>query len=187
MRDHLLGTGSPSRPPARATPADSSHLPGRSRKPANGRRATGIDGKNRPLATGDGRPVIDGKTGNGRRATGTPLGLPRFGGHLSNGEDVHMARRKRRQYTPEYRAEAVRQVNLGDRTLAQVAKDLGLGNATLWAWVRQAEVDAGKGEPEELTTTEREELKRLRRENARLREEREILKKATAFFAGENK
>ena len=98
-----------------------------------------------------------------------------------------MARRKRRQYTPEYRAEAVRQVNLGDRTLAQVAKDLGLGNATLWAWVRQAEVDAGKGEPEELTTTEREELKRLRRENARLREEREILKKATAFFAGENK
>jgi transposase-like protein len=115
------------------------------------------------------------------------LGLPRFGGHLSNGEDVHMARKKRRQYTPEFREEAVRQVNLGDRPLIQVAKDLGLASATLWAWVRQAEIDAGKGEPEELTTTEREELKQLRRENARLREEREILKKATAFFAKENK
>jgi transposase-like protein len=98
-----------------------------------------------------------------------------------------MARKKRRQYTPEFRAEAVRQVNLGDRTLMQVAKDLGLGNATLWSWVRQAEVDAGKGEPEELTTTEREELKQLRREVGRLREEREILKKATAFFAKESK
>jgi transposase len=98
-----------------------------------------------------------------------------------------MARKKRRQYTPEFRAEAVRQVNLGDRPLMHVAKDLGLGNATLWAWVRQAEIDAGKGEPEELTTTEREELKQLRREVGRLREEREILKKATAFFAKENK
>ena len=98
-----------------------------------------------------------------------------------------MARKKRRQYTPEFRLEAVRQVNLGDRPLTQVAKDLGLGNATLWEWVRQAEVDAGKGEPEELTTTEREELKQLRREVGRLREEREILKKATAFFAKENK
>ena len=98
-----------------------------------------------------------------------------------------MARKKRRQYTPEYRAEAVRQVNLGDRSMSQVARDLGLRMNTLWDWVRQAEVDAGKGEPEELTTTEREELKQLRREVGRLREEREILKKATAFFAKENK
>jgi transposase-like protein len=98
-----------------------------------------------------------------------------------------MARKKRRQYTPEYRAEAVRQVNLGDRSLSQVARDLGLRLNTLWEWVHQAEVDAGKGEPGELTTTEREELKQLRREVARLREEKEILKKATAFFARENK
>jgi transposase len=98
-----------------------------------------------------------------------------------------MARKKRRQYTPEYRAEAVRQVNLGDRSMSQVARDLGLRMNTLWDWVHQAEVDAGKGEPEELTTTEREELKQLRREVGRLREEREILKKATAFFAKENK
>jgi transposase len=113
--------------------------------------------------------------------------MPQFGGHLSNGEDVHMARKKRTTYTPEFRAEAVRQVNLGDRTLTQVARDLGLRMNTLWDWVHQAEVDAGKGEPAELTTTEREELKQLRREVGRLREEREILKKATAFFAKENK
>ena len=98
-----------------------------------------------------------------------------------------MARQKRRQFTPEYRAEAVRQVQLGDRTLTQVARDLGLRMQTLWDWVRQAEVDAGKGEPEELTTSERQELKQLRSEVARLREEKEILKKATAFFAKENK
>jgi transposase-like protein len=98
-----------------------------------------------------------------------------------------MARKKRRQYTPEYKAEAIRQVNVGDRSMSQVSRDLGLRMNTLWEWVHQAEVDAGKGEPEELTTTEREELKQLRREVARLREEREILKKATAFFAKENK
>jgi len=98
-----------------------------------------------------------------------------------------MARRERRKYTPEYRAEAVRQVNRGDRPLSQVARDLGINMHTLWDWVNQAKVDAGGGEVGELTTTEREELKQLRRENARLREEKEILKKATAFFAKENK
>jgi transposase len=98
-----------------------------------------------------------------------------------------MARKKPRQFTPEYRAEAIRQVDIGDRSLAQVARDLGLKMQTLWGWVHQAEVDAGKGEPQELTTSEKEELKQLRREVARLREEREILKKATAFLAKENK
>jgi transposase len=98
-----------------------------------------------------------------------------------------MARKKRTTYTPEFRAEAVRQVNLGDRSMAQISRDLGLRNNTLWDWVHQAEVDAGKGEPQELTTSEKEELKQLRREVSRLREEREILKKATAFFAKENK
>jgi transposase len=98
-----------------------------------------------------------------------------------------MARRRQRKYTPEYRAEAIRQVNVGDRSLSQVARDLGIRMHTLWDWVHQSEVDAGKGQPEELTTTEKEELKQLRREVARLREEREILKKATAFFAKESK
>jgi transposase len=92
---------------------------------------------------------------------------------------------KKRKYTAEYRAEAVRLVEIGDRSLTEVARDLGISMQTLWQWVDQAKVESAKSE--ELTTTEREELKQLRREVARLREEREILKKATAFFAKENK
>ena len=98
-----------------------------------------------------------------------------------------MGRKKRRKYTPEFKAEAVRLVEVGDKSLAQVGRQLGISDKTLWEWVHQAEVDAGKGKPEELTTSEREELARLRRENAQLREDREILKKATAFFAKESK
>lgn len=98
-----------------------------------------------------------------------------------------MARQKQRKYTPEFRTEAVKLVLEGDKSLAQVGRELGVASQTLWAWVHQAEVDAGKGKPGQLTTSEREELGRLRRENARLREDREILKKATAFFAKESK
>ena len=98
-----------------------------------------------------------------------------------------MPRAKKRKYTPEFRAEAVRLVLLGDKSLTQVGRELGVASQTLWEWVHQAEVDAGKGKPEELTTSEREELGRLRREVAQLREDREILKKATAFFAKESK
>ena len=98
-----------------------------------------------------------------------------------------MAPKKRKEYTAEFRAEAVRQVNLGDRPLAHVARDLGVSMQTLWGWANQAKLDAAKPEPQELTPTERQELKQLRREVMRLREEKEILKKATAFFAKENK
>jgi transposase len=98
-----------------------------------------------------------------------------------------MGRKKKRKYTPEFRAEAIRLVNEGTKSLAQIAREVGVGHQTLWSWVHQAEVDAGGGKPEELTTDERQELARLRRENAQLREEREILKKATAFFAKESK
>ena len=98
-----------------------------------------------------------------------------------------MSEKKRRQYTPEYRAEAVRQVKAGDRGMAQVARDLGLSLNTLWQWVQQADVEAADKASGALTPEEREELRRLRREVARLREEKEILKKATAFFAKENK
>jgi transposase len=93
---------------------------------------------------------------------------------------------KKRKYTPEYRAEAVRLVEIGDRAVAQVARDLGISMQTLWQWVQQAKVDSAQA-GEALTTTERDELRQLRREVARLREEREILKKATAFFAKESK
>ena len=86
-------------------------------------------------------------------------------------------------YPPEFRAEAIRLVRGGDLTQSQVARDLGVSTFTLRNWLRQTEIDVG--EREGLTTEEREELRRLRKENRVLREEREILKKAAAFFARE--
>ncbi len=91
---------------------------------------------------------------------------------------------KQRKYTPEYRAEALRLVGMGDRSINEVAKELGIAVQTLWQWVQRSKVEAERPE-EELTTTERAELNQLRREVARLREEREVLKKA--FFAKESK
>ncbi len=67
-----------------------------------------------------------------------------------------------------------------------IAKDLDLTETALRDWVRRAEIDAGQGPPEALTTAEREELVRLRRENKRLAMERDILKAAATFFAKES-
>jgi transposase-like protein len=100
---------------------------------------------------------------------------------------VHMAKRKRRAFTKEFKAETVRLVREGDRNIAEVARELDLTESALRLWVRQAEIDAGLGKPGDLTTAEREELQRLRREVKDLRIEREILKKAAAFFAKESK
>ena len=86
-------------------------------------------------------------------------------------------------YPPEFRSEAIRLVRSSGLTQSQVSRDLGVSTFTLRNWLRQTEIDAG--EREGLTTDEREELRRLRRENRVLREEREILKKAAAFFARE--
>ena len=97
-----------------------------------------------------------------------------------------MERRKRRAYTKEFKSETVRLVAEGGRSIPDVARDLDLTESALRAWVHQAGVDAGRGKPGELTTEEREELRRLRREVKTLRLEREILKKAAAFFAKEN-
>jgi transposase len=101
-------------------------------------------------------------------------------------EETRMAKRKRRAFTPEFKADAVRLVHAGDRTIPQVAKDLDLTETALREWVRRAEVDAGKGPAGALTSAEREELVRLRRDVKRLEMEREILKKAAAFFAKES-
>jgi transposase-like protein len=97
-----------------------------------------------------------------------------------------MERRKRRAFTKEFKAETVRLVVEGGRPIVEVARDLDLTESALRLWVHQAGVDAGRGKPGELTTAEREELQRLRREVKALRLEREILKKAAAFFAKEN-
>jgi transposase-like protein len=95
-------------------------------------------------------------------------------------------RRKRRVFTPEFRAEAVRLCKVGDRTIAQVSKDLDLTENSLREWVKRADIDVGKGPPDALTTAEREELARLRREVKRLGQERDILKAAATFFAKES-
>ena len=97
-----------------------------------------------------------------------------------------MERRKRRAFTREFKVETVRLVTEGGRSIGEVAENLDLTESALRQWVRQSEVDAGRGKPGELTTAEREELARLRREVKTLRLEREILKKAAAFFAKEN-
>jgi transposase len=101
--------------------------------------------------------------------------------------EVHMSRkRKRRSFTPEYKAEVVKLVLEGGRSIVQVCREMDLTETAVRKWVKQAEVDGGNGTPGALTTEEREELRLLRKENKQLRMEREILKKATAFFAKEN-
>src|SRR5512132_2164813 len=97
-----------------------------------------------------------------------------------------MAKRKRRAFTKEVKAEAVRVVRESGKSVPTVARDLDLTETALRSWVRQAEIDAGRGAAGALTTEEREELARLRRENRTLRMERDLLKKATAFFAKEH-
>ncbi len=97
-----------------------------------------------------------------------------------------MSRRPRRKFTPEFRAECVALCKVGDRSISQVATDLDLTETSLREWYARAEIDAGRGALGALTTAEREELAKLRRENKQLRMEREILKQAATFFAKEN-
>ncbi len=93
--------------------------------------------------------------------------------------------RPRRSFTPEFKAEIVEACRRGDRTIGQVARDFDLTETAVRSWVKQADVDDGHRDG--LTSAEREELARLRRENRRLREDVEILRRATAFFAEETR
>jgi transposase len=96
-------------------------------------------------------------------------------------------RRKRRKFSEEYKAETVRLIQSSGKSVGQLALELGIGETALRRWLAQAEVETGRGQAGALARSERAELVELRRENQRLRMEREILKKATAFFAKESR
>jgi transposase len=89
-----------------------------------------------------------------------------------------------RPYPKEFREGALQLVAQGERPIAQIAHELGIAESCLRRWIKQAELDSGQRD-DGLSTSEREELRRLRCENARLRQEKEILRKAAAFFARE--
>ena len=91
-------------------------------------------------------------------------------------------RRPRRQFTAEFKADAVRLATTSQTSIAQTARDLGIGDTLLRVWIA-----AAKTPETSLTMSERTELATLRRENRRLKEERDILKKATALFAREQR
>ncbi len=93
-----------------------------------------------------------------------------------------MPQRYQRPYPPEFRREAVRLALTSGRTRREMAEDLGIGLSTLTRWLRE---DRDASEPSEAALDIHAELKRLRRENAVLKQERDILKKAAAFFAKE--
>ncbi|NYH92869.1 transposase [Actinopolymorpha rutila] len=95
--------------------------------------------------------------------------------------------RPRRSFTPEFKAEIVELCRQGDRTVGQVAADFDLTETAVRDWVKQAERDTGDRVDGGLTSVEREELAQLRRDNRRLKEDVEILKRATAFFAKETR
>jgi transposase len=92
--------------------------------------------------------------------------------------------RTRPPFPPEFRLEAVKLMRDSNKPLSQLAKDLSVSEQTLRTWRRQAQVDVG--ERDGLTSEQVEELRRLRRENRTLQMEREVLKKAAAFFARES-
>ena len=94
-------------------------------------------------------------------------------------------RRPRRSFSKEFKAEVVELVRSSGQSVGAVARRMDLTETAVRDWVRQADIDAGKRDG--LTTAEREELSTLRKENRVLREERDILKRATAFFARETR
>ena len=98
---------------------------------------------------------------------------------------MEQQRRSRRSFTEEHKAEVVALFRSSEKSIAEISRDLDLTESSVRRWVAQAEVDAGQREG--LSSAEREELVRLRKENRVLREERDILKRATAFFAKETR
>ena len=101
-----------------------------------------------------------------------------------------MAKRKRRSFSKEYKAEVVeliRKSGKSGKSVGAVAMELDLTETAVRRWVQQAEIDSSGGPEGALMTAEREEVAQLRKQVKTLEMEREILKKATAFFAKESK
>ena len=94
--------------------------------------------------------------------------------------------RKRRRFSVQFKKDAVALVTEGGISVAQAARDLDIYETTLRNWMKKYQASGGEGSSDALTTDEQKELRRLRRENKTLKMEREILKKATTFFAKEN-
>ena len=97
-----------------------------------------------------------------------------------------MSTKTRRQYTEEFKAEAVRLVRDSARPVAQVARELGIADHLLYRWRAEQQQAESQGHTRESMHEEQEELARLRRENATLKQERDFLKRAAAFFARES-
>ena len=98
-----------------------------------------------------------------------------------------MRRKPYKQYSREFKLEAIRLADAGDKTASQVARELGLRVNQIWKWKQQLELETVTGAPAQRGRPADDELARLKRENARLKEENEILKKAAIYFAREPK
>ncbi len=98
-----------------------------------------------------------------------------------------MSTTTRRQYTEEFKTEAVRLVRDSARPVAQVARDLGIADHLLYRWRAEQQQAETQGHTRQSMRAEQEELVRLRRENATLKQERDFLKRAAAFFAKESR
>lgn len=96
-----------------------------------------------------------------------------------------MGRKKRPTYTSEFKAEAARLARNGGKPVAEAAKDIGVSETALRRWMAQSDIDEGNVPAGALTTAERQELTRLRREVRQVTMERDFLKKAASFFARE--
>ena len=98
--------------------------------------------------------------------------------------EEHDSRRSRRKFSVEFKRDAVEIVRTSDKSIAEVARELGIYDSSLGSWVRQDQID--RGERDGVSSDEQQELSELRRENAHLRMERELLKRAVAFWVKES-
>ncbi len=98
--------------------------------------------------------------------------------------EEHQTRRPRRKFSDEFKRDAVEIVRTSDRSIAEVARELGIYDSSLGTWVRQDQVD--RGEREGVYSNDKDRLLELERDNARLRMERELLKRAVAFWVKES-